>query len=81
MRVILSYPTPKGLFELGQDKERKYHILYDEESVGKYDSIQNAVDALINNETEDIIHPDTKEIIDTSKLDIPEDYTQWDSGY
>jgi hypothetical protein len=81
VRVILSYPTLQGLFELGQDKSKSYHILYDEESIGEYNSVQEAVDALINNQTKEIIHPETNEKIDASKLDIPRDYTQWDSGY
>ena len=81
MRIILSYPTNIGTFDLGQSLDKKYHILFDDESLGNYNSIQEAVDNLIENKTSPIFNNDTKEAIDTSTLGIPSDYTQWDTAY
>lgn len=81
MRTLLSYPTNIGIFDVGQSEDKKYHIIFDDESLGAFDSIQEAVDQLINNQTSPIFHQDSKEKIDTSNLGIPKDYTQWDSAY
>jgi hypothetical protein len=81
MRILLSYPTEIGIFDIGQCEERKYHPIFNDESLGSYASIQEAVDNLVANKTVTIIHFETKEKIDTSKLDIPQDYTQWDCAY
>lgn len=81
MRILLSYPTDVGIFDIGQDNDRKYHVIFNDTSLGNYSSVQDAVDALVKNETLTIVDKDTKEVIDTSKLDISEDYTQWDSSY
>ncbi|WP_072682319.1 hypothetical protein [Arcobacter sp. LA11] len=81
MRILLSYPTDAGIFDIGQSVDKKYHPIYNDESLGSYSSVQEAVDSLLNNETASVKHFETKELIDTSKLGIPEDYTQWDSNY
>lgn len=81
MRVLLSYPTDVGIFDLGQCENRKYHPIFNDESLGSYDSMQDAVDALVCNKTTPVKHMDTGELIDTSTLGISSDYTQWDSNY
>lgn len=81
MRILLSYPTSAGIFDIGQSNDKRYHPIYDDESLGSYKTVQEAVDALLNNTTSSVFHPDTKEMIDTSNLGMPSDYTQWDSGY
>ena len=81
MRILLSYPTDVGIFDIGQSLDKKYHVIYDDTSLGVYASVQEAVDSLIKNETLAVKHTQTKEIIDTSTLGIPQDYTQWDSNY
>lgn len=81
MRILISYPTEVGIFDIGQDENRKYHPIFNEDSLGVYSSIQEAVDNLVNNSTLAVFHPETNEQIDTSKLGIPQDYTQWDMAY
>lgn len=80
MRVLLSYPTDVGIFDIGQCTKRKYHPMYNEESLGSFSSMQEAVDALVNNELE-LKDYESGQLIDTSKLGISSDYTQWDSNY
>lgn len=80
MRVLLSYPSSVGIFDLAQDKEKKYHIIFEDDSIGSFSSVQDAVDALVENKMEVILY-ETKERVDTSTLGIPSDYTQWDSNY
>ncbi len=81
MRILVSYPTDVGIFDIGQSIDKKYHPIYNDESLGSYPSVQEAVDSLIKNLTLPVKHVQTKELIDTSKLNIPKDYTQWDSNY
>ena len=81
MRILISYPTEIGIFDIGQTPDRKYHAIFNEQSLGIYKSVQDAVDALVKNETSDVLHPETFELIDTTTLGIVEDYTQWDSNY
>ena len=81
MRILISYPTEVGIFDIGQDENRKYHAIFDEESLGVFSSIQEAVDNLISNNVSTIINPETNNIVDTSKLGIPKDYTHWDMAY
>lgn len=81
MRLLISYPTDVGTFYLGQSNDRKYHPIYNDESLGEYEKVQDAVDGLLRNETLPVYHIETKELVDTSKLGICEDYTQWESLY
>ncbi len=81
MRILLSYPTDVGIFDIGQSDDRKYHPVFNDTSLGAFISIQEAVDNLITNKTKTVINPDTNEAVDTSTLGIPQDYTQWDSSY
>ena len=81
MRILISYPTEVGIFDIGQSPDRKYHVIFNTESLGVYTSVQDAVNALVRNETLPIIHTETNERIDSSILGIIEDYTQWDSNY
>ncbi|PLY04679.1 MAG: hypothetical protein C0625_15925 [Arcobacter sp.] len=81
MRILISYPTDVGIFDIAQSLDRKYHIIFNDESLGIYSSVSEAVDSLIKNETSPLLHSETKELIDTSKLGIASDYTEWDSNY
>jgi len=81
LRILLSYPTDVGIFDIGQSRDRKYHVILNDESLGVFSSVQDAVDSLVNNTTSEVLHPDTNEVVDTSSLDIPKDYTEWDTNY
>jgi hypothetical protein len=81
LRILLSYPTDVGIFDIGQSEDRRYHPIYNDTSLGSFKSIQEAVDNLITNNIETVIDPDTNKEIDTSTLGIPQDYTKWDSSY
>lgn len=81
LRILVSYPTDVGIFDIGQTLDRKYHAIFNDESLGSYSSVQDAVDALVKNETSPVIHMETKELVDTSSLGISQDYTEWDSNY
>jgi len=81
MRVLISYPTNIGIFDIGQSDDKKYHVIFDDTSLGSFTSIQDAVDNLITNKTSAVIDPNTNKKVDTSNLGIPKDYTEWDSSY
>lgn len=81
MRVLISYPTNIGIFDIGQSEDKKYHVIFDDTSLGAFTSIQEAVDNLITNKTSTVIDPNTNKEVDTSSLGIPQDYTEWNSSY
>ena len=81
MRILLSYPTDIGIFDIGQSLDKKYHPIYNDTSLGTYDSVQDAVDALVSNSTGDIYNMETQELVDSSTLGISQDYLEWDTNY
>ena len=81
MRILISYPTDIGIFDIGQGENKKYHPIYNDTSLGEYDSVQGAVDALIENKTSPIYSMETGELVDSSTLNISQDYLEWDSSY
>lgn len=81
MRVLISFPTKIGIFDIGQSEDRKYHPIFNEESLGSFDSVQDAVDILVKDLTLTVIDPETRKEVNTSSLEISDDYTQWDSAY
>lgn len=81
MRILISYPTDIGTFDIGQSENRKYHPIYNDTSLGEYDSAKDAVDALIENKTSPIYSVETGDLVDSSTLGISQDYLEWDSSY
>lgn len=81
MRILLSYPTDIGIFDIGQSENKKYHPIFNDTSLGEYSSVQEAVDALLSNSTSPVYHMETKELIDTSTLGISKNYLEWDVAY
>lgn len=81
MRILISYPTNIGIFDIGQCKDRKYHPIFNDSSLGNFNSVQDAVDFLVKNPTLTVIDPESNKAIKTIDLGISDDYTQWDSSY
>ena len=81
MRILIEQPTNIGTFYLGQSKNRKYHPIFNDTSLGEFNTAQEAVDFLIDNKDLFVEDPETQEKVYTSTLDIPRDYTHWDSIY
>lgn len=81
MRILISYPTNIGIFDIGQCKDRQYHPIFNDSSLGNFDSVQDAVDFLVKNPILTVIDPESNKAIKTIDLGISDDYTQWDSSY
>lgn len=81
MRILISYPTKIGIFDIAQANDKKYHPVFNEDSLGSFDTVQDAVDALVSNNTSEVIDPETRKVVDTSSLGISEDYLEWDTNY
>lgn len=82
MRTILSYPTKIGEFYIGQSSvNKKYHILFNEESLGEYSSVQEAVNSLVEGKSSQIIDPDSGKEVEVETLGIAKNYTEWDTSY
>lgn len=70
----LIYRTHRGLAVIAQDSVKgHYHAIFDGESLGRYETIQQAVSELSGGHT---FWPSTG--IDPSTLGIPDDVGDWD---
>lgn len=79
MSKIIKYTTKIGTFSIEKSLDGRYHPMFNQDELGSYISIFLAVDALVNNCTLPVYHPKTSEVLDTSKLSIPEDPTKWET--
>lgn len=77
MRLFLSYRTSIGSFFIGQSPDGRFHPIFDDDSLGSYATVEQAVDDLVNNATFSVLHPRTNKLIDTSALGIPENWREW----
>jgi len=78
MKHILSYKTTAGTFYIGKSEDRQYHPIFNNIDLGSYINMWEATRDLSINTIPNILHPETKEMLDTSTLGIPEDYIKWD---
>ena len=77
MKLILSFNTRVGTFYIGQSDDGRFHPIYDDESLGSYSDILQAIDDLVNDATFSVSDQRNGKTLDTSKLGIPEDPKDW----
>lgn len=77
MRFLLSWDTKIGTFFIGQSPDGRFHPIFDDESLGSYATVVQAVDDLVNDATFSVLHPRTGTLLDTSALGIPEEWQEW----
>lgn len=78
MKALLKYKTKVGTFYIAQSADGRFHLVFDDESLGSYISIAQAVDDLVHNATFSVLHPITSDLLDTSELGLPEDPGEWE---
>lgn len=78
MKAILRHRTRVGAFYIAQSSDARFHLVFNDESLGSYINIAQAVDDLVHNATFSVLHPVTSELLDTSELGIPEDPGEWE---
>ena len=75
---MLRYKTKVGTFYIAQSFDGRFHPVFDDESLGSYVSIEQAVDDLVLNATFSVLHPATSNLLDTSELGLPEGPGEWE---
>lgn len=78
MKLILFFETKVGTFYIGRSADRRFHPVFNDEPLGSYEEISQAVEDLSGNHTFSVLHPETGELLDTSALGIPEDPGEWE---
>ncbi len=78
MKLLLKCDTPVGTFFVGQSPNERFHPIFDDESLGSYKHAWQATEDLANNATFSVLHPESGEVLDTSRLGIPESPGEWD---
>ena len=78
MPPILKHRTTVGTFYIAQSTDGRFHPFFDDEGLGSYASIEEAIDDLVLNATFSVLHPVTSDVLDTSALGLPEDPREWE---
>ncbi len=78
MKPLLSYKTQIGTFYIAKSDDNRFHPTFNDVDLGAYENLWLAVEDVASNSTIPVHHPETNEVIDTSKLAIPEDYIEWE---
>jgi hypothetical protein len=80
MNFIIKYVanSKAGKFAIAQSEDGRFHPIYNEESLGRYDSAEQALDDLIANATCSVLHKGTGKMLDTSAIGLPEDLSDWE---
>lgn len=76
-KLLYAFKTRVGTFYIGQSGDGRFHPIYNDESYGSYHEDWQAADDLVQNATYSIQSP-SGELLDTSKLGIPEDLSEWE---
>jgi len=77
MERILGFRTSAGVFYIGEDQNGRFHPIYEDESLGSYSAIWQATEDLALNATFSVFHASSGELLNTSKLGIPADPSEW----
>lgn len=78
MHRFLKFDSTAGTFYVARDDVRQIHILFNDESVGIYEDIADAVESFVNESGFYILHPELAYPLDTFDLSIPDDISGWD---
>ena len=78
MDRLLKFESTAGTFFIARDETRRVHILFNDESVGVYGDIVEAVDSFVNESGFYILHPELGYPLDTFDLSIPDDISGWE---
>ena len=74
---ILEFKSTAGLFHVARDEARQYHILFNDESMGSYPDMIEAIESFVNESGFYILHPEMGYPLDTFDLGIPDDIGGW----
>lgn len=77
MTKILSFKSTAGMFYVARDGKGRFHILFNDESMGKYDDMVEAIESFVNESGFFIVHPEMGYPLDTFDLGIPDDISGW----
>jgi hypothetical protein len=73
LKKIYAWPTRIGHFYIAQSADGRFHPVYNDESLGGYQTAQQAAEDLAGGHTFSVSSG-----IDTADLDIPADITEWE---
>lgn len=77
MDKLLKFESTAGTFYVARDDGKQVHIIFNDESVGIYGDIADAVDSFVNESGFYILHPELAYPLDTFDLSIPDDISGW----
>lgn len=78
MKLYLKFETEVGPFFIGISENGRFHPIYNGESLGGYSSAKDAIEDLVMNATFSVIHARAARLLDTSRLGIPEEVSEWE---
>ena len=77
IKPIIFFQTAVGTFYIVETEDKLFHPVFEGRGLGAYVEIQHAVWDLARNASHSVRHPATGEVLDTSKLGIPDSPSLW----
>lgn len=77
MTKLLFFKSTAGVFHVARDEMKRYHILFNEESVGVYGDMVEAIESFVNESDFYILHPELAYPLDLFDLSVPDDISGW----
>jgi hypothetical protein len=74
---LLYFKSTAGTFHVARDETKRYHILFNGESMGIYQDMVEAIESFVNESGFYIVHPEMGYPLDTFDLGIPDDIGGW----
>ena len=77
MTRLLYFNSTAGTFYVARDTSGRCHILFNEESMGVYADMVEAIESFVHESDFYIVHPEMGYPLDTHDLGIPDDIGGW----
>lgn len=74
---LLKFESTAGTFHIARDPEKRYSVLFNDEPVGHYADIADAIESFVHESDFYILHPELGYPLDTYDLSIPDDISGW----
>jgi hypothetical protein len=77
MTKLLHYPTVVGTFYICKDVDGLYHTCIEEELLGSYETLVDAIEGIAYDTSVILPHPEMGDPLDPTDLGVPDDISGW----
>lgn len=77
MNKILYFESTAGIFHVARDEMKRYYILFNDDVMGTYSDMVDAIESFVYESGFKILHPEMGYFFDTYDLGVPDDIDGW----